>query len=645
MNRIAATFIRALIACTYGRMPLKLETRRALNTAFDRWMPGLYRRLLLYCMTVETDFASVTPYPVQSRESSLPIIKCDLSGIVSDRPLVSIVIPVYGKSDYTSRCLASIQMLGSSAAFEVIVVDDNSPDDTESVLRKVSGIRIVSNQVNLGFVRSCNIGAGVAKGEFLVFLNNDTVVLEGWLDALIDTFVTHPTAGLVGSKLLYDNGAIQEAGGIIWSDGTGWNYGRHDKPGRPEFNYVREVDYCSGASIAIRKNLFEQVGGFDERYIPAYYEDTDIAFTLRKAGYRVLYQPASQVIHYEGITCGKDMDAGVKSYQSTNRVKFLEKWSSTLVRHPGPIDMPSFLERDHYVKGRILIIDATTPTPDQDSGSVDAFYYQKILVELGYKVVFAPENLVMHDDYTRALLQLGVECLYAPYVTTLQMFLEKHGREFDFVLLCRAWTAYNHFKDIKRYCPQAKVIFDTVDLHHLREEREAMLTGSTEIAEQARKTKKVEFELMRSADITIVLSEAEAKLLHEQEGELRIATIPLILEIPGKAAPFDERKDVVFLGGFQHPPNVDAVEYFVKETRRLLKCVLPLLTRKRLSNRSFRISTRTLSAIPSLPFAHLLDSLLVPVAIAIVRGIQIRRILPSIDLSSSCHVVLRPSRR
>ena len=507
-----------------------------------------------------------------SRNASLQNIQ--LKGV--ENPTVSIIIPVYGQIEYTLNCLKSLANLPSNTSFEVIVVDDCSPDDTLQKLQAAEGIRILSNEHNLGFIRSCNKGAEVARGEFIVFLNNDTVVLEGWLDTLIATFSNFPRVGLVGSKLLYGDGRLQEAGVILWKDGTGMNFGRLEDPHQPEFNYVREVDYCSGAAIALKRDLFTQIGGFDERYLPAYYEDADLAFAVRQAGYRVLYQPAAQLIHYEGITSGTDIEAGVKSHQAGNRLKFQEKWAEPLARHSPP-GASLFIERDRGKRGRILILDETTPTPDQDSGSLDAFLVQKTLTELGYKVVFAPDNLQLLDGYTQQLQQIGTECLYEPYVPTLKHYLKLHGKAFDFVILNRAQAAHGHINTVRRYCPHAKVIFNTVDLQHLRQAREAALTGSEAIAKQAKRLREIEFELMHKSDMTLVISAAEAELLHLQEPSLRLTVLPYMREIPGCRLPFAERKDIVFLGGFDHSPNVDAVEYFVKEIWPRVHSALPEL--------------------------------------------------------------------
>ena len=234
-----------------------------------------------------------------------------------------------------------------------------------------------------------------------------------------------------------------------------------------------------------------------------------------------------------------------------------------------------YLDRDRMVRGRILIIDETFPMPDQDSGSLDAYYLQKTLTELGYKVTFAPEDLMYLEGYTEQFQQMGVECLYTPNVPTLKHYLMANGKAFDFVFLTRANVANRNFNAIKRLCPKAKIIFNTVDLHHLRQEREAAVTGSTEMAGLAKQMKETEFDLMRKCDMTIVISEAEAPLLRQQDASLRLTVMPFMREIPGCKCSFSERKDIVFIGGFEHLPNIDSVEYFVKEIWPLVRSSLP----------------------------------------------------------------------
>ena len=483
---------------------------------------------------------------------------------------VSVVIPVFNQLSFTHACLASLQAGQEQPRFEVIVVDDCSTDDTAKLVPQIPGIIYLRNKANSGFIVSCNLGAEKARGKYLVFLNNDTVVKPGWLSALLDTFAEEPQAGIVGSKLVYPDGRLQEAGGIIWQDASGWNYGKSGDPEQPEYNYLREVDYCSAAALMIPKALFESLGGFDSRYAPAYYEDTDLAFKVRRAGYKVLYQPLSEVIHYEGATGGTDLSTGTKKHQEINRATFAKAWSDELKTKPANGDM-AFLRRPRKPSGKnILVIDHHVPMHDHDSGSLRMFQMLKLFYQLGHRVTFIPDNLANIPPYTGDLQKRGIEVVYHPYVKKVRDYLIEHGSSFDAVVLSRCQFAYKHMMDVRRYAPQSRIIFDTVDLHFLREEREAHLTGDPEVERKANETRRLEYELIDQSDETWVVSSAEQQLLQEKWPDKSIQLVSNIVNVPGSKTPFALRRDWLFIGGFQHPPNTDAVLFFLRKIYPLI---------------------------------------------------------------------------
>lgn len=492
----------------------------------------------------------------------------------STTPAVSIVIPIHGKLAYTVACLESLVEHAGSTPFEVIVVDDVSPDTSADALAKVDGLRLLRNTENLGFVGSCNAGAAVAQGRWLAFLNNDTTVTAGWLEALLATFEDFGGAGLVGSRLVYPDGRLQEAGGLVFSDGSGWNYGRFEDPADPRFGHARETDYCSGAAIAIARDLFDRLGGFDTRYAPAYYEDTDLAFKVRDVGLKVICQPASNVIHHEGVTSGTDTSTGIKRYQVVNQTKFLERWREALRRQPAPGTDVERIVRD-APKGRVLVIDATTPEPDQDSGSVRLTHLLRLLRESGRHVTFFADNRAYVPGYTERLQKLGVEVLYHPWLGDPIDWLRDNGAGLDAVIVCRHYIATSYLDPVRRYAPRARFIFDTVDLHYLREDRAAALAGNDELARQAGKTRAQELRLIRSADVTLVVSPAEKELLSADAPGARVEVLSNVHPVHGCRRDFTERQDLVFVGGFQHPPNIDAVTWFAREVFPLVRAKLP----------------------------------------------------------------------
>jgi len=489
-------------------------------------------------------------------------------------PRASIVIPVFNQFAHTLACLRALAAQPPQTTFEVIVVDDGSSDETEAALRQVAGLRYHRRAQNGGFIAACNDGAGLAHGDYLVFLNNDTVPQPGWLEALLRTFAEHPDCGLAGAQLLYPDGRLQEAGGIVFADGSAYNYGRFEAADDPRFAFVREADYCSGAAIAVPRALFSQLGGFDTRYAPAYFEDTDLAFAVRNAGYTTLYQPFSRVVHMEGATAGTNTSTGVKAYQVRNREVFREKWRDALAAHPmdqNDVDAAAVHPRSRTV----LIIDEATPRPDRDSGSLRLVNLMELLREEGAHVVFLPSDRAHDGRYTEALQQLGVEVWHAPFVDRATTWLRRHGRRFNTVIVCRHFVAREFLSALREHAPQARIVFDSIDLHYLRERRGAEVAGDVALLRAAERTRQLELDVIARSDVTLVVSENERALLAQDAPGAKVEVLSNLHRVAGPGQPFAQRRDLVFVGGFRHPPNVDAVVWFVSSVFPLIHARSP----------------------------------------------------------------------
>ncbi|WP_054741964.1 glycosyltransferase [Cellulosilyticum ruminicola] len=331
------------------------------------------------------------------KQDSVPIEKIEIikSEVCTDEivfnyeenPTVTIIIPVYNQYEYTYNCLKSIKENTQDVTYEIIIADDVSSDETANIKEYVKNITVIRNEKNLGFLLNCNNAAQKARGKYVHFLNNDTQVQPGWLSSLVELIESDEKIGMVGSKLVYPTGQLQEAGGILWEDGSAWNYGRNDDPEKSEYNYVKEADYISGASILLSKKLWDEIGGFDERYIPAYCEDSDLAFEVRKHGYKVMYQPKSVIVHFEGVSNGTDTNVGLKAYQVTNQKKFYEKWGQVLKEEHFPNGQNVFVARDKKCNQKtVLVIDHYVPHYDKDAGSKTVYQYLKMFVSQGFNV-------------------------------------------------------------------------------------------------------------------------------------------------------------------------------------------------------------------------------------------------------------------
>jgi O-antigen biosynthesis protein len=493
----------------------------------------------------------------------------------TDKPLVSVVVPVHNKFEMTYVGLCALALAYNEAEFEVIVVDDGSADETLGIRKIVSGITLVRHETAVGFVRACNAGARVARGEYLVFLNNDTEPTSRWLDEMLYFFTNFDDIGLVGAKLLYPDGSLQEAGGIVWNSGNPWNYGRGANPAAPSYSYSRQADYLSGAAIMVPRKVWKAVGGFSDEFAPAYFEDTDLAFKVREHGLKTVYAAMSLVYHYEGVTSGTSVTSGAKRFQEVNRPKFKRRWSRAY-RDNGQEGVGVDLVKDRGIRFRALMVDFEVPRIDFDAGSYAAIQEIRALQALGFKVVFIPTNYAYMGRHTETLQRIGVEVLYAPFANSIDSVLAERGPEFDLVYVTRYQVAGQIADAVRRHAPRAKFMINLADLHFLREIRSSLERSDRQALKQALETRDAELAVLRLADLVLSYSTIEeAVIMSHNLDSTRTARLPWIAKSTPTTPPFSARRNISFLGGFRHFPNVEAVDFFIERIINRLAVEMP----------------------------------------------------------------------
>ncbi len=492
---------------------------------------------------------------------------------LSSYPKISIIIITYNQVDALKRNLASIKSKSTYQNYEVIIVTNNRDENSEmrKFLKTVQyPVYVFEEEYSFGGMN--NFGASKAKGEFLLFLNDDVeVVSPNWLEGFLSLGLLEST-GVVGGKLLLSDGKIQDCGGLVWKNGNAWNYGRNNIPDDPGLNYVRDVDYISGSCLFVRKEIFDKVGGFDRKFDPAYWEDTDLCFSIRKLGYQILYQPLVSLIHYEGSTQGTSTDSGLKSYQVENLKKFQEKWQPVMDTHLDDNLENAYHERDRREGLNILYIDHYVPESDKDSGSLRTFSILGILAHMKNKITVWPDNQQYTIPYVSELQQKGIEVIYKN--PDFDKFLEERKHLYDVAILTRPYISVKYIDKIKEKMPNCKIVYDTIDLHFLRMDRQAALENKTNDT-SAQEMHELELSLMKKSDVTILTSPAEAELLHQEDSSLRFAILPNIHTEGETVDSFDNRKNMMFLGGFQHTPNIDSAEYLVQKIWPIIKEKIP----------------------------------------------------------------------
>jgi GT2 family glycosyltransferase len=499
---------------------------------------------------------------------------------VPDDPRVSIIVLFLDDVEMVESCLESLRRsIDSSWRAEFVVVANGTPLSRLQAMQRHEDIVLVRSGTNLGFAGGNNLAADVARGELLIFLNDDAEVEPDWLDQLVATAESDPCIGVVGSRILFEDGSLQEAGGIIWGDGPTTGVGRGLPAGTTEYMYVRDVDYVSANGILVRRRAWEDVGGFAEDYYPAYYEDVDLCMAMRRAGWRVVYEPRAVIRHFES----RSTPGRYRWFlMLRNREIFRRKWADDLVGfEPYPlIGWDAAIHRAlHRLRGRpsrVLILDDALPDPGLGSGFARARAAVEELADAGFAVTIRPRNFVLGDlRHTPArtgvldwLADRGVDVRFEP----LGPLLKRRGGEFDVILCSRPLNYKELMPHLRHFQPLLPLVYDTEALWYRRTEREADQVDDPIRAGELRRLvdefRTTELDAVTSADHVVSVSSEEADII----AGLRAAGVGVSI-IGGErvgsalgAEGWGERTGVLFPAGWLAgplSPNLVSLQYFV----------------------------------------------------------------------------------
>lgn len=467
------------------------------------------------------------------------------------------------------QCLESLRRhIGPSLSYEVLVVANGPPPAALAAIEATRwpAVRLIAMAVNLGFVGGCNRGAAQAEGEFLVFLNDDTEVLPGWLEALVDAADARSDIGAVGSVILFPDGTIQEAGCIVWRDGSTLGVGRGLSLDTAPFDFLRPVDYCSGCSLLVRRTAWEAAGGFDDRYFPAYYEDVDLCLTLARKGLRTVLQPRSRVVHHESAsstTLRRDY------LVLRNREVFREKFATLLEERDvaAPLDGPAVTRAMERARGpyRLLIVDDRPPQRGCGSGFGVLLDAIEDLRDTSAAVTIALSDRI--DGDLARLADAGVQVARE----RPEVVLAERAGVYDRVLISRPHNFTRYAPLVRAHQPQAALVYLAEALFYRRMQRSLEVVSDTHervaLATDMLMFRDLERAIPLQADAIVCVSDEEAALLSTVPGHCPIEIIrPIDKGVTATRAGFSARSGLLFTPGWLAggvSPNVDALQWFV----------------------------------------------------------------------------------
>lgn len=539
-------------------------------------------------MTLAAPKASLEELREQVRKSSEANLRTFLASDEQiilpcpEKPVVTVIIVLWNQAPLTLACLQSLAE-EVSVPIEIIIVDNASTDRTADLLKRVQNAKILQQADNVGFLRGVNAALPEIRGGHVLLLNNDATLRHGTLSAAVEMMNRAADIGAVGGPIILPNGALQEAGSIIWRDGSCRGYGRHDDPSLGSYMFPREVDYCSGAFLMIREGLFQKLGGFDDAYAPAYYEETDLCMRIRADGYRIMYDPRAAIDHFEFGSLTTASTA--HEWQSRNRETFREKHARALATRHLPASQENILEaRMRDSRPRILYIEDRVPLKDVGAGLPRANEILSAMVDAGFFVTFLPSTHP-NEDWSDiwATVPQGVEVATKVGLGGLETFLEERAGYYEQIFISRPHNMTKLAAIIKRrpeLTKDARIIYDAEAIFASRTLCKAVLFGDDALREAALKDKHEELSLAAYAQHVTAVSAMEAESFRSLSGPT-VTILGHTLPVAPTPARFEHRNNILFLGNLanEDSPNVDSYVWFVDEIMPRLDSLFEKQTR------------------------------------------------------------------
>lgn len=560
---------------------LKYESSRQILTNFKRYISGGHTGNQ-FVSEERIDLFTVKEEMLRVRKEQFENFIRSGSKIFFDKesPLLSIVIICFNQVALTYACLCSI-LKNVSINYEVIIIDNHSTDETSCLLERIEGATIIRNDENLHFLKANNQAIPYVQGKYILFLNNDTEITESAISSAIKTLTWNEKVGAVGGKLVLPDGTLQEAGSIIWRDGSCLGYGRNENPECPEFNFKRVTDYCSGAFLLTPLQLFQEYGGFDPRFEPAYYEDSDYCLWLQEKGFHVVYDPGALVHHFESGSSTSDQ---ARSLQQKNKAMFYEKHYRQLSKH-FEYDAANILKARFAAsqkdRKKILYIDDRVPHNDLGAGFPRSNRILKVIGELGYDLTIYPLNFPNDDDRDTTYRDIDhfVEIARGYGLDDFKQFIHPRINYFDIIWISRPHNMKSLREMLSGLKGRCKIVYDVEAIVADRVITKKEIHGKIMTEEKKRSAYEKELGLSTPADIIITVSENDAvKFRHRDKSNVFVLghTLDLIEPVSG----FDEREGLLFVGNLDDDasPNVDSMLWFVNDVLPVIRQKIPGMT-------------------------------------------------------------------